>query len=383
MSRLFVANFGFEDELSGRRMSRSAWEATRGLCGCWTPMLGPGDLAVLAPYQGDTEAPAGADRATEVVAWGWSQRMVRLAQEIGSGGGIPDPSVVEALNRRRWSFEQEVEAGMVPSGAVLAESQDACQGVVSRSPRIGSGWIVKADLGASGRQQRRITGDTPPAGFDEWLAGCLDRDGLVVVEPYLESVFECGLQFELGTGGGVRYCGATELLTTESGSYLGTRFGESVVLRLESDLEHLLARLEPVVDRAAKAGYFGPLGIDAMCFRSPTGETAWRPLQEVNARFTMGRCALEWASELPGGASGTVLVCRWAEAESVDRRLSELATEIEGLRRAERFSPPESPPGSPSGLVLLVYDTNHDPGMIDSIESIEGRVMACLAGPAH
>ena len=377
MSRLFVANFGFEDELSGRGISRSAWEATRGLCGCWTPMLGPDDLMMLAPFQRDAEPVAAEGRATEVVPWGWSRRMVRLAEELGSRSGIPDPSVVEALNRRRWSFEQEVETGILPEGAVLVESRDACQAVVSRPPPIGSGWIVKGDLGASGRQQRRIRGDTLPTGFAEWIAGCLDRDGLVVVEPYLESVLECGLQFELHPGGDARFCGATQLLTTESGGYLGTRFGESVVMRLEADLGDLRSRLEPVIDRAAKSGYFGPLGIDAMCFRAAAGETAWRPLQEVNARFTMGRCALEWSAELPVQSSGTVLVVRWDEPETVDGRLGELVAEVEGLQRAERFSPIGSPLGSPMGLVLLVYDTSHDPSVI------EGRVTACLEGGAH
>jgi len=114
-----------------------------------------------------------------------------------------------------------------------------------------------------------------------------------------------------------------------------------------------------------------------MCFRAAAGETAWRPLQEVNARFTMGRCALEWSAELPVQSSGTVLVVRWDEPETVDGRLGELVAEVEGLRRAERFSPIGSPLGSPMGLVLLVYDTSHDPSVI------EGRVTACLEGGAH
>ena len=374
MSRLFVANFGFEEELAGRRMSRSAWEATRGLCGCWTPMLRPGDRAMAEPFLGDAEPLTTADQVTEVVAWGWSEPMVRLADEIGCRVGIPDPSVVETLNRRRWSYAQEVETGMVGAEAVVAENLESYQDVVSRSPLRGSGWVVKGDLGASGRQQRRIGDAAAAEGFVEWVAGCLDRDGLVVIEPYLDSVWECGLQYELLEGGGVRFCGATELLTTESGSYLGTRFGEAVAQRLEPDREELLGRLEPVVNCAASAGYFGPLGIDAMCFRRATGEESWRPLQEVNARFTMGRCALEWAGGLAAGTSGTVLVARWAEAESVDRRLSELVAETEGLRRAERFSPRESPPGTPLGLVLLVYDTQSDAA------AIEAGVAACLGG---
>ena len=41
--RLYVSNFGFEDELSGETISRTARAATMGLCGVWAPMLGPSD----------------------------------------------------------------------------------------------------------------------------------------------------------------------------------------------------------------------------------------------------------------------------------------------------------------------------------------------------
>ena len=41
MARLFVPNFGFEDEIVGRDLSRAASAATRGLTGCWAALLDP------------------------------------------------------------------------------------------------------------------------------------------------------------------------------------------------------------------------------------------------------------------------------------------------------------------------------------------------------
>ena len=377
MSRLFVANFGFEDELTGRRMSRSASEATRGLCGCWTPMLGPGDRIVLGPSESDAEAVQGAGRVTEIVPWGWSRCMARLAQAAGTTAGMPDPLLVETLNRRRWLFAREVELGMAPAGSALLESLDDCLAVLSRPPAIGSAWIVKADLGASGRCQRRV-GDVAAGGgsLQKWISRCLERDGVVLVEPYLESVCEYGLQFELSAGERIRFCGATELLTTESGGYRGTRFSGRAEGPLTGELDELLAVVEPVVLQVARSGYTGPLGVDSMRYRRSSAETGWRPLQDINARFTMGRCALEWSGELPRGTSGTVLVGRWVDAMTVDRRLAGLLEQVEGLQRARRFSPRESPPRAPTGLVLLVYDERLDPG------PIECRVTACLEEPA-
>ena len=46
-----------------------------------------------------------------------------------------------------------------------------------------------------------------------------------------------------------------------------------------------------------KLGYFGPLGIDAMIYLASGGRVCVRPLQDVNARWTMGRLAAEWDRE--------------------------------------------------------------------------------------
>jgi hypothetical protein len=60
---------------------------------------------------------------------------------------------------------------------------------------------------------------------------------------------------------------------------------------------HLLQRL----------GYFGPLGIDAMQYRADTGEIRLRPLQDLNARYTMGRLALGFGRFLRAGGRGSWL----------------------------------------------------------------------------
>jgi hypothetical protein len=56
-----------------------------------------------------------------------------------------------------------------------------------------------------------------------------------------------------------------------------------------------------------RLGYFGPLGIDAMRYRDDTGEIRLRPLQDLNARCTMGRLALGFARLLPSNWCGSWL----------------------------------------------------------------------------
>ena len=57
-------------------------------------------------------------------------------------------------------------------------------------------------------------------------------------------------------------------------------------------------------------GYFGPLGIDAMLYETPDGQRRWRPLQDINARWTMGRVALGWKRIVPASQHATWLRLR-------------------------------------------------------------------------
>ena len=60
-----------------------------------------------------------------------------------------------------------------------------------------------------------------------------------------------------------------------------------------------------IAQRVQQLGYFGPLGIDAMQYRDEAGAIRLRPLQDVNARYTMGRLALGFGRVLRPGWCGT------------------------------------------------------------------------------
>jgi len=99
--------------------------------------------------------------------------------------------------------------------------------------------------------------------------------------------------------------GVTPLLVDRSGVYRGSRFGCPA---------HELEEWQPAVEIAMRVagrlqslGYFGPLGIDAMRYRDNTGEIRLRPLQDLNARYTMGRLALGFVRLLPLGWCGSWL----------------------------------------------------------------------------
>jgi hypothetical protein len=313
------------------------------------PLMGSGGPCEAVSLAGEMSG------ATELVPWGWSGGMARLAKEIGAAGILPDVAVVEMINRRRWSHGQELEMGLVPEAGRMVATFEDCRAILSQEPPTGSSWVVKADLGASGRHQLRINAGEIEPGRANWLADCLARDGLLLIEPWLDAVCECSLQFEIGADETPKFLGVTELLTSESGGYLGTRFGPSVAARLGGDVGELVATVRPVAERASRLGYVGPLGVDAMRYRAVSGEPLWRPLQDINARFTMGRCALEWLDVLPDGVCGTVLVGDWAGGATWDRGLEGLLGRVEGLERVDRYSPLGPVEAGVKGLVLVVY----------------------------
>jgi len=76
--------------------------------------------------------------------------------------------------------------------------------------------------------------------------------------------------------------------TTREGAWTGTQLAQAGELAHEDDSE-LEAAVESAGRALARAGYFGPFGIDAYRHRALDGSArTWlNPLSEINARFTM------------------------------------------------------------------------------------------------
>ena len=58
---------------------------------------------------------------------------------------------------------------------------------------------------------------------------------------------------------------------------------------------------ETLESRLRDAGYTGPVGVDAFVYEDEAGELCLRAMSEVNARYTMGRVAVELAKRRPNG----------------------------------------------------------------------------------
>jgi hypothetical protein len=146
----------------------------------------------------------------------------------------------------------------------------------------------------------------------------LHNGGEVIVEPWLERELDFSVQLEMERSG-LQLRGTTGLINDRKGQFLanwaetdyrrqfpaavGDCFGSAtaVVRSLHRLYDGIFSRLETELRRV---GYVGPIGIDALIYRTPKGECRLKPVVEINPRYTMGRLTLELMKYVCPGSCG-------------------------------------------------------------------------------
>ncbi|TXT25882.1 MAG: hypothetical protein FD138_2904 [Planctomycetota bacterium] len=343
MPRLFVGNFDFEQELSCeasrtpspslRRMSAERAVAWISLAEdgdwIWTPDSIAEDFWESLAQQGLPRVRGVTDwklvtaTTTEIVAWGW----VPWTRKIDLATARPSELAVKQANSREWSFHLEQQLRVALPGAARLERIEELAETVRRSasefgePIAEHGWVIKANFGMAARERLLGRGSTLTSAQQNWLCRRLAAEGAVYFEPWLRRRAEVGIQWTMPPfgQGEPKLEGMTPLLCDSQGGYRGSEFS------LDTSIPREWQRAVEVCEQAAKRlqslGYFGPLGIDAAIYEDSAGNAISRPLQDVNARFTMGRLALGFRRLLRDGERG-----EWQH-----RRVTELnptATEV-------------------------------------------------------
>jgi len=306
--RLFFGNFSFEHHLAQpgwnpparlRRLDAELapiwWAVAEEGDFVWAPEVFPESFWEMPPEWGLPQLCPISDwlhlpTNVEIVPWGWTSELAGEARKRHPEGHRPDVAVVRHVNSRAYRVELERELSPYFTGSqVLTSTEEFATLLKPVSPN--AKWVLKANWGMSGREQWRGQGQEISEACANWLRARLARQGVVVWEPWLESLAEVGIQCEIPVAGPVEFMGLTESVVDAFGQFAGCW-----VQGVPEAAWHGQA-IEQALRAAAfvqKAGYFGPLGIDAMLFRNLEGELCLRPLQDLNARWTMGRIALGW-----------------------------------------------------------------------------------------
>lgn len=306
MPRLFVGNFDFEHRLAcgGGTIPRHLDRLNAELAPVWTAIAEPGDAVwtplPIAPTCFERLSKLGLPRLTRVddpstlpgwydlVFWGENEWSRETGRRWCMRHGACDPTVARRVNSRRFKFALERQLGVELEGSAVAETPEELAAAIARL-NAERGWMLKGEFGGAGREVRFAAGSLSGADV-AWAKNRFRRGLVVTVEPRLDCVEEAGMQFHIGRSGEVSFEAVTPLMSRPSGGYLGNRFDDDSALPASwADAIGVGGR---VAEAVAAEGYFGPLGIDAMRYRAADGTICVRPLQDLNARYTMGRIAL-------------------------------------------------------------------------------------------
>lgn len=217
------------------------------------------------------------------------------------------PEVVARVHDKAFALAAAAKADLLPSPwdrigvlepAILRDPPAAWRVIdelLAAEPEAFRAFTLKPRLGSSGRG--RVAGRAE-GGDRAALEGAFSRlakRGGALIEPWVERTTDLSAQLLVEEGGSVLLLGTFEQCTTASGLVRGHRGWVDSRGRTSSGSAYDEALREAAVTMAvaaAEAGYRGPCGVDAFVYRAPEGREAFRPVVELNARFTVGQIAL-------------------------------------------------------------------------------------------
>ncbi len=211
------------------------------------------------------------------------------------------PSVIQACERGGVHLEQACSFEIVRAAndrqfcASLGQNlDDACfftpetgalERILATLASSDRNWLAKRSFGVAGRGQRRIQGSSIETADVDWLRASL-RLGGVQVEPFLPLTAEFSVHCFLHEEREPSFGEACLEERDARGNFIGARTLQAGEL-LPRERTALTSELERVAEALQKIGYRGPFGIDAFRWENARGDSEFRALSEVNARFTL------------------------------------------------------------------------------------------------
>lgn len=312
MTTLWIGNFAFEDELFGRNSTVGVQRFEAELVACLAAAVEPGDLILTPESVPETyserllelglpkcrfilpsELPGVRNGIDKLSPWGWSNRILKLAEACKVQLSAPPLNAVRKVNARsfRHALSRKFDCGL--PGETCVESIADIEEAIG-SPHFEQGYVLKSEWGQSGRGQVRGEHAAQFARHRNWAIRRLRQAQRLILEPRLDPVCEYSLQWDIPRTGDPTLFALTQLFCTQSGQYLSSVVRPPDTPQLFMELLIEIQKL--AVTELQRMGYFGPVGIDAMVYRTHTGQLELRPMQDINARWTMGRLAVHWAN---------------------------------------------------------------------------------------
>lgn len=277
-----------------------------------------------------------ADRVREIASrklhelrpWARTPDAQGVVEQLGSAMANTSPSLFSKATHAAFlrSLIESSQNEMLCDGDCVGEAVSSVDEVQSWLGETGfKECVIKAPYSTAGRDRLvRRTGEELSEKEQGWIEETVQRQGAVVIEPWLERVIDFSVHYDLDGEGRLRRRGLVVMENTKKGQFRsatvaerftdfldeamrraffagGSRRGRLIEL-LEDELEPALAEL------LAKHEYGGPLGVDAFLYRDAAEAVRLKPVVEINPRYTMGRVALEMARFTPLNAVTTLTI---------------------------------------------------------------------------
>jgi hypothetical protein len=200
------------------------------------------------------------------------------------------------------------------AGVPVRTVDDALEAIAAIRTRGHHRVAVKQAYGLAGNNAIRLWEPEILPTQRQWLTHALEAGQQLVVEPWLERELDFSVQLEMAPCD-LGLCGYTGLVNDLKGQFLANwaeaDYDRSLPAKVATLLsaDHGVKRLYSVIftlleTELRRAGFVGPVSIDALVYRTPQGDCQLKPVVEINPRYTMGRLTVELMKHVCPGSSG-------------------------------------------------------------------------------
>ena len=234
---------------------------------------------------------------------------------------------------RRVLAGREREEWLCPArevGVAVTRLADALAAVAAIRSRGHHRIVVKEAIGLAGHNAIRLWEPELLPAQRRWMTRVLESGQTLIVEPWLERVFDFSIQLEMQPDG-LEVYGYTGLINDRRGQFEANwaephyrrRLPPAAVRLLEASArpappggvarrrgmqpelaEFFAGVCSSLEGELRRAGYLGPVGLDAFVYRDADGICRLKPVVEINPRYTMGRLTLELMRQTCPGSYG-------------------------------------------------------------------------------